>query len=179
MNPVMIIKCIVTLLSVLLTVISVKAQSNLVFYSINDQFNSSGFNPAFLTSQQNYTFSIFPMSEMSLIYNNQTAIMGMTKKLLPSNQSDTLLQEQRKEAFTDLYKSLADRDLFYQRFDMTLLSIGYNSAVGSFNFRIKEVEQMMMDFRGRFSRFLMNPTSQSIRESTTNIPCYGLALSRV
>ena len=130
------------------------AQSNLVFYPIKDQFNSSDFNPAFLTAQHQFTFSIFPLAGMSVGYNNQAVINKMLKSVLTGNKTPLETNE--------LFNSLVKRDLFYQRFESSLLNFGYNSAIGSFNFRIKEVELLMIDFKGNFSNFLVSPSYNTL-----------------
>ena len=135
-------------------ILSASAQSNLVFYHNHDQFNSSDFNPAFLTSQQKFTFSILPLAGMSVGYNNQKAINEMLTKVL---LGDTI-----KNALKDVFNSLVKRDLFHQRFESSLLTLGYHSTIGSFNFRIKEVEQLMSNFKGDFSEFITNPTFQTL-----------------
>lgn len=144
----------VLLASMSVMVLSGKAQTNLVFYHNHDQFNSSGYNPAFLTSQKNFTFSIFPLAGMSVGYNNQSVVNDMLTKVL---LGDTI-----KNALKEAFNSLVKRGLFYQRFESSLLSLGYNSYIGSFNFRIREVEQLMSNFKGNFSEFITNPTFQNL-----------------
>jgi len=141
---------------VLLSILALlgNAQSNLVFYHTNDQFNSSNFNPAFLTSQQKFTFSIFPLSGMSVGYNNQQVVKDMLTSFLSGGID--------KDNLTIVFKSLLKHDLFYQRFESSLLNFGYNSTIGSFDFRIKEVEQLRTGFKGPFSEFLTSTASQTI-----------------
>jgi hypothetical protein len=130
------------------------AQSNLVFYHNHEQFNSSDFNPAFLTSQKNFTFSIFPISGMTVGYNNQSVIKDMVFQIISGNQT--------KEEFTNIFNSLLKRDLFFQRWEMPILSFGVKTDLGSFDFRIKEIEQMASDFKGNFSEFLFSPAFQTL-----------------
>ncbi|MFY9153645.1 MAG: DUF5723 family protein [Prolixibacteraceae bacterium] len=130
-------------------ILQVKAQPNLILYHSIDHANSSNNNPAFLTSQEKFTFSIFPISGMSTGYNNQVVINDMLLKVL---RGDTA-----KAAFKDVFNGLVNRGLFYQSFESSLLSIGYNSDYGAFNFRIKEVELIMNNFKGDFTRFLLDP----------------------
>ena len=131
-----------------------KAQSNLVSYPAKDQFNSSDFNPAFLTNQHQYTFSIFPLAGMSIGYNDQYVVNKMLKNFLVGSKAplDTNV----------LFNSLVKRDLFSQRFESTLLNFGYNSTFGSFSFRIKDVEQLMLNLNGNFSNFLVNPAYNTL-----------------
>jgi hypothetical protein len=125
------------------------AQSNLVFYNSNVQFNSPGFNPAFLTNQEKFTFSIFPLSGMSVGYNNQDVVKGMLKDILSGNFNEY----KRNEVF----KSLLKQDVFCQRFETPLLHFGYHSAIGALSFRITEVEQLRSGLKGDFSLFITDP----------------------
>jgi hypothetical protein len=131
-----------------------KAQSNMVSYPVKDQFNSSDFNPAFLTAQHQYTFSIFPLAGMSVGYNDQSVINKMLKNFLSGNKTplDT----------NALFNSLTKRELFYQRFESSLLNFGYNTTYGSFSFRIKDVELLMLNLKGNFSNFLVNPSFNTL-----------------
>jgi hypothetical protein len=130
------------------------AQPNLVFYNDQQQVNSSLFNPSFLTSQQKFTFSILPLSGMSVGYNNQAVIKDML--------FDFISGEQTSEDFRDVFNSLLKRDQFYQRMEFPILTFGHNSELGSFDFRIKEVEQLLSDFKSNFSEFLSNPDYKTI-----------------
>ncbi|MBV5313252.1 MAG: hypothetical protein JZU47_08150 [Prolixibacteraceae bacterium] len=139
----------VLLVALLISALLSNAQTNLVFYHDHEQLNSSNFNPAFLTSQQKFTFSIFPMSGMSVGYNNQEIIKDMLIQFLTGNQT--------QEDFQDVFKSLMKRDLFYQCLEFPILIFGHNTKWGSFRFQIKDVEQIMSDFKSDFSDFLSNP----------------------
>ena len=144
---------LVTILS--LMVLVGRAQSNIALYNSNDQFNSPGFNPAFLINQQKFTFSIFPLSGMSVGYNNQETIKGMLKDLLSGSLDTT--------SMSIIFKSLLKRDLFSQRFETSLLNFGYHSKIGSFNFRINEIEQIRSGLKGDFTQFISNPAFQTIK----------------
>ena len=130
------------------------AQSNLVFYHNHEQFNSSDFNPAFLTSQQNFTLGIFPISGMNVGYNNQAVIKDMVFQFIAGNQT--------QEDFTTVFNSLLTHDLFFQRLEMPILYFAYQSDLGSFDFRIKEIEQIASDFKGDFSSFLSTPEFKTL-----------------
>ena len=144
-----------------------KAQSNLVLYHNSDQFNASNFNPAFLTSQQQFTFSIFPFAGMSVGYNNQAVIKVMLKNII--------INDPTKDVFREVFNSLIKRGLFYHRFEMPLLSFGYNSEFGSFNFRVKDVEQMMSNFKNDFSSFITDSTFHTLATNNPqSFPAYGL-----
>ncbi|MDP2337459.1 MAG: DUF5723 family protein [Bacteroidota bacterium] len=125
-----------------------KAQSNLGFYHTNDLFNSSDFNPAFLTFQKNFTISVFPLAGASVGYNDRVVIEGMLSKVLVGKQTNDNLKE--------VFISLVERDLVYQRMENSLLYLGYNTKIGSFNFWIKEVEQFSTELKGNLSDYLLN-----------------------
>ena len=127
-----------------------KSQTNLVFYNTTDQFHSSNFNPAFLVNQKQFTFSIFPLSGMSVGYNNQAVVKDMLKKIIRGDSITNTLN--------NVFNSLVKRGLFYQRFESSLLNFGYNSNLGSFNFRIKEIELLMSYLKGPFADFITDPT---------------------
>ena len=149
------IKQIVVLLA-LLSVISLlgNAQSNLVFYHAEDQFNTSNFNPAFLTTQHEFTFSIFPLAGMSFGFNNQEVIKDVMTQFLQGSQTT--------EDFKGVFNSLVKQNLFFLNYETNLLSLGYNSDFGSFSFRIRENVLLMTDFKGDLSDFLMSPTFQNM-----------------
>lgn len=149
------IKQIVVLLA-LMSVFSIlgNAQSNLVFYNEDEQFNASNFNPAFLTSQKKFTFSIFPLAGMTFGFNNQEVIKDVMTRFLEGNQTT--------DDFKGVFNSLVNQDLFFLNYETNLFSFGYNSAFGSFNFRIRENVLLMTDFKGDLSDFLMNPAFQDM-----------------
>jgi hypothetical protein len=132
-----------------------RAQTNLIFYNSNDQFNSPGFNPAFLTHQKKFTFGIFPLSGMSVGYNDQEVVKGMLKNFLSGSLTNANM--------TDVFKSLLEKDLFSQRFETSLFNFGYNSGNGSFNFRINEIEQLRSGLKGNFTQFISDPEFQTIK----------------
>jgi len=138
-----------------LMVLQARAQSNLALYNSNDQFNSPGFNPAFLINQQKFTFSIFPLSGMSVGYNNQNVVKGMLKDLL-SGSLDT-------SAMRIVFKSLLKKDVFSQRFETPLLYFGYHSTIGALSFRITEVEQLRSGLKGDFTQFIDDPDFLTIK----------------
>jgi hypothetical protein len=139
----------------ILFVLPGNAQSNLVFYPNHRRFNSSDFNPSFLTSQQNFTFAIFPVGGMTVGYNNQAAIKDMVFKFISGTET--------QEDLTTIFNSLLKRDMFYQRMDMPLLYFVYHSDWGAFDFRIKEIEQIACNFKGDFSSFLSLPEFQTLK----------------
>ena len=130
------------------------AQTNMVFYNTPDQYNTSNFNPAFLTSQKNFTFSILPLAGMSVGYNNQSVIKDMVLNVIKGSQTT--------EDLKAVFNSMLDLGLFYQRMEVPLLNIGYHSHLGTFNFSIKENMQMMTNLKGQFSQFLTNPDFSTV-----------------
>ncbi len=135
-----------------------KSQTNMVFYPLDQQINSSGMNPSFLTRQNRFTFSIFPLSGLNVGYNNQQAVKNML--------TDFLQGDQTNQQFREVFDSMISLELFYQRLEDNLVSLGYNSSVGSFDFRIKENIQLLTDVKNQFSEFLINNTAQSIALGT-------------
>lgn len=125
---------------------SVKAQMNIAFYPLEEQFNSYSFNPAFLNPQNRFTFSIFPLGGISVGYNNQEAVKQMTTKFLQGNTTD--------QAYRDLLQSLADRTTFNQAIEITFLSFTYRSELGNFNFRIRENENFSIGMKGSVANFV-------------------------
>lgn len=147
-------KIIITLYMIFLLAQGGQAQSNLVFYNSNDQFNAPNLNPAFLISQKKFILSFFPVSGMSVGYNNQKVINDMIFNVLQGNQST--------DQFKELFRSMLNLGLFYQRMEVPLFNFGYNSDNGSFNFRIKDNMRLMTDLKGEISNFLANDNSLSV-----------------
>lgn len=131
-----------------------KTQTNMVFYPLENQFNSSNLNPAYIVSQKQFSFSIFPLSGVNVGYNNQESIKDMIAKILQGDQTNS--------DFREVFDGMIKLDLFYQKLETPLLSLGYNSHFGSFNFRIQENIQLMTVLKGGFSEFLTNASAQSI-----------------
>lgn len=130
-----------------------KAQSNLVFYFANDQFNASFLNPA-NASGAKFSFSIFPLSGTNIEISNQ----GILRELIDALRQNSAEDEVLKDAFRSIIKG----DLFYQRLESSLLNIGYTSEFGSFHFGIKENVLFMGTFKSDFSSFLMSTSLQSV-----------------
>lgn len=147
-------KIIFTLYMIFLLVLVGQAQSNLVFYHSNDQLNAPNLNPAFLFSQKRFTLSFFPVSGMSVGYNNQEVINDMIFNVIQGNQST--------EQFREVFRSILKLGLFYQRMEVPVFNFGYNSGRGSFNFRIKDNMRLMTDLKGEISDFLVNSNSLSV-----------------
>jgi len=151
----------------LFSVLQGKAQTSMVFYTTPDQYNSSNFNPAFLTSQENFTFSILPLAGMSVGYNNQLVIKDMVLNVVKGNQTT--------EDFKSVFNSMLDLGLFYQRMEVPLLNIGYHSRFGTFNFSVKEDMQLMTNLKGQFSEFLVDPNFRTVTLNEPQMfPAYAM-----
>lgn len=153
------IRIIVILIVISVSCLFVQAQSHLVFYQTTEQFNSSNYNPAFLVTQEKFTFSIFPFAGMNVSYNNQAVINSMIKNVFKKNTSE----ETSKEVSNELFNSLVEKGIFYQRFESNLLHVGYNNPeYGSFNFRVREIEQLLINFKGDFTEFILNASNKPL-----------------
>jgi hypothetical protein len=144
-----------TLSMMILPVVLVHAQTNLIFYLSGDQMNSPNLNPAFLMSQQKFTFSFFPISGMSVGYNNQSIINNMLIDVVQGNRS--------QDKFKGIFRSMLKTGLFYQRMEIPYFNFGYHSKLGSFNFRIKDNMQVMTALNGEVSDFLSSSSHLSVQ----------------
>lgn len=129
------------------------AQPNLAFYSLTDQFNSFDYNPAFLTSPEKFTFSMFPLAGTSLGYNNQRMINKLASKFLEGSITNSDYQE----AFT----SMVSHSTFHQNMEGVLLSFTFRSDIGFFNFRIKDRQYFLATVGGETSKFIFSPDIQT------------------
>ncbi|MGQ8337611.1 DUF5723 family protein [Sunxiuqinia sp. A32] len=123
-------------------------------YNTHELFNSSNYNPAFLSSDEKFTFSIFPLAGMSASLNDQEALRKV---------SDLLFFDEINEGMKDIFKSMVNKRLFYQHGEAALLNFGYHDDFGSFSFVIKDHVRLMVDFKGELSKFLMNSVDLSTR----------------
>ena len=131
-----------------------KAQTGMAFYPIENQFNSSGFNPAFLTSDGQFTFSIFPFAGTNVGYNNQKEIQNLISKLLSGINKDT--------EYIDLVKSMVDKPTYSQKLETDLLSFTYRAKEGFFNFRVTENASFSASVQGPVSLFTIKPEVKSL-----------------
>ncbi len=149
-------KRIVVLLTLMLVISSLaKAQFNLSFYPLDAQFNSSGYNPAFLTSPQKFTFSIIPIGGTSIGYNSQAIIKDLFTKILSGEVPDD-------DYYMNVLESMAYKANFNQNIETTLLSFIYRSKVGFFNFRIKENEIFTASAKGDLTKFILRESLQTV-----------------
>jgi len=146
------LKFILLILFLAITILG-KTQNNLAFYPIEDQFNSSVFNPAFLASQKNFSFSLFPIGGTIIGYNNQDAIKQLVSKLISGISTDN--------DYKQVLTSMADRSWFSQNVESALLSFTFPSKVGVFNFRIKEGENFSASIKGPLTNFIFNTNTQT------------------
>lgn len=130
-----------------------KAQTSIALYSFEDHFNSSDFNPAFLTSREGISFSIFPLAGTSLGFNNQQTIRQIVQKSLSGLSSD--------DDYKEVLKGLTDHFSFNQNFESTLLNITYPSRIGFLNFRVKEIQNFSANLKGELTDFIIRSDIQS------------------
>lgn len=131
-----------------------KAQSNFSFYAIEKQSNSSQLNPAFLTSQTKLSFSILPFAGINFAYNNKEVIKKLISNVISGNEA--------MSDYRDVFDSMIKLNLFYQRTEINLLSVGFNSAIGSFDFRIKENLQFLAKMNGEYAAFITTNTTPTL-----------------
>jgi len=131
----------------------VKAQSSMALYPFDDHFNSSNFNPAFLTSKEGITFGIFPIGGFSVGYNNQETIKQLVIKFATGVSSD--------EDYKEVLRSLTERSSFNQNIESTLLSLTYPAKFGFLNFRVKEIQNFSANVKGELSDFIIRNDIQS------------------
>lgn len=129
-------------------------QINLSLYPIDNHFNSSNYNPAFITSKQKYTFSFFPIGGTSIGYNNQMIIRNLV--------SDAVTDKVTDETYKQILISMLDRQLIHQNIESTLLQFTYRIKRGFVNFRIKESQSFIASAKGELSSFLLNDDIRSV-----------------
>lgn len=136
-----------------------KAQTNMAFYPVENQFNSSGYNPAFLTSDAQFTFSIFPLAGTNIGFNNQKEIQSLVSKLVSGINKD--------DEYVGVVKDMVGRPAFYQKLENELLSFTYRSPHGFLNFRVRENIGLSASVKGPISEFMLIPEVQSINVGQT------------
>lgn len=149
-------KRIIMLLALISLMVSMaNAQSSLSFYSFDDQFNSSNYNPAFLTSPQKFTFSIVPMGGTIIGYNSQALIKDLLTKILSGQNPDD-------DYYMNVLETMAGKSMFNQNIESAMLNFTYRSKVGFFNFRIKDVQTFSASAKGDLTRFILKSDSQRV-----------------
>ena len=150
-----------------LAVIESLAQPNLAFYPLEEQFNSSSYNPAFLHPKEKFTFSVFPFGGTSIGYNNQQIIKSLVKQTLSGISSD--------DDYKKVLQSLTDRSAFTQDLESTLLTFTARLKPGNFNFRIKEIQNFSTSLKGQITRFIFNNDIQSaVVGQIQNLPAQAM-----
>jgi len=140
-----------------------KTQTALEFYPIENQYNSYKYNPAFLSSEGQFTLSIFPFAGISLGYNNQQEIQQLVKKLLSGLNQD--------EEYIDLVKIMVDRPTYNQRLESELLSFTYRAKEGFWNFRVSDIASFSASLQGPVSLFMIKPEVRSVEiGKVQNVP---------
>lgn len=144
------------LLLMLLTFITygLHAQSNLSFYPLEDQFNAFDYNPAFLSSPEKFTFSIFPLAGMNLTMNNQAILREAIRKSSSGVISETY--------YEDLFDRLLDRSSFHENVDITFLNFTYGTKKGFFNFRVKDRQFLDASIYGEVTNFIFKSDGRSV-----------------
>jgi len=136
-----------------ISVLLSKAQPNLSLFPFENQFNSSDFNPAFLTSSHKFTFSFFPIGGTTLSYNNPQVISSLFSKISSGITTD--------KDYQDIMESMANRPTIHQNLSISLLNFTFHSKVGFLNFRIKEVENFSASIKGELTDLIALPGFQS------------------
>lgn len=131
-----------------------RTQTNMVFYPIENQFNSSEFNPAFLYSDSQYSFSIFPIGGINLGFNNQAVVNQLVSKLLSGINTD--------KEYLEIVRTMVDHQSYNQKLEVDLLNFTYRSTEGFFNFRVKEDISFAASIKGPVSGFMILPEVRSI-----------------
>jgi len=131
-----------------------KAQTNMAFYPLEDQFNSSGYNPAFLYSDSQFMFSLFPLAGVNLGYNNTDVIRTLSNKLLKGINTN--------EEYLDIVKTMVRKNSYNQRLESDLLNFTVRTTEGFFNFRIRENVLFSASVKGPVSGFMILPEYRSV-----------------
>lgn len=132
----------------------VHAQPNLAFYPLNNQFNSFEYNPAFLTSRETFTFSIFPLAGTSISLNNQQIVRDLAPKILSGEVTD--------DDYEEAFDRIIEHPIVYQNAESSLLSFTYRSKKGFFNFKIKERQYAATSGEGELMDFIFKTSVPSV-----------------
>lgn len=128
-------------------------QTNMSFYPVEKQFNSSKYNPAFLSTDGQFAFSFFPLAGTNIGYNNRSEINNLVNKLLSGVNND--------DDYIDLAKSMVGSPTFYQKLENEILTFTYRSKKGFFNFGIRENVSVSASLKGPVSEFMILPEVRS------------------
>lgn len=130
----------------ILLVTPVLAQPNLAFYPLNNQFNSFEYNPAFLTSREKFTFSIFPAAGFTMNFNNQEVIKEMVGEILSGEITN---QESR-----DIFIRMLRHPSFRQNVEGSIFNFTYRTKRGFLNFNIADRQFFLTSIKGELLDFL-------------------------
>lgn len=147
------IQRLLLLMFVTLTTFGLQAQSNLALYPLEEQFNAFDYNPAFLSSPEKFTFSIFPMAGMNLSMNNQAILREAARKSSSGVISETY--------YEDLFNRLLDKSSFHENVDITFLNFTYRNKKGFFNFRVKDRQFLDASINGEVTNFIFKSDIRS------------------
>jgi hypothetical protein len=131
-----------------------KAQTGFEFYPIENRYNSYNYNPAFLTSEGQFTLSIFPFAGTSLGYNNHQEVQRLVNTILSDLDQNT--------KYIDLSKILVEHPTYNQRVESELLSFTYRTKEGFLNFRVSDVASYSASIQGPVSLFIIKPEVKSV-----------------
>lgn len=137
-----------------LMAIGLRAQSNLAFYPFTDQFNAYDFNPAFLSSPEKFTFSIFPLAGMNFGMNNQ----ALLRDAIAESRSGVISEQY----YEDLFDRMLDKSSFHQYAEGVFLNFTYRSKKGFFNFRVKDRQFLNASIEGPITDFIFKSDIQSV-----------------
>ena len=156
-------KIILTFLFMSVLLFTGRAQTGMAFYPIENQLNSSGFNPAFLTSEGQFTLSVFPLGGSNFGYNNQREIQDLVTTLLSGINTAS--------EYKNLLIKMVDRPTYNQKLETDLLNFIYRTKDGFFNFRVAENVSFSASVQGPVSLFMIKPEVKSIAiGQVQNIP---------
>lgn len=124
----------------------VHAQPNLTFYPLNEQFNSFEYNPAFLTSGEQFTFSIFPVAGLNMNFNKQEIVKDMVGEL----RSGEIANQESRDIFTRMLRHPS----FRQNVEVSWLNFTYRTKRGFLNFNIAERQFFTTSLKGELLDFL-------------------------
>lgn len=132
-----------------------KAQSSLSFYPLEEQFNSSNYNPAFLSSPHKFTFSIVPFGGTTMGYNSQALIKDLLTEVLSGRNPDD-------DYYMNVLENMANKPRFNQNIESAMLNFTYRSKVGFFSFRIKDVQFFSASAKGDLTKFILKSDRQGV-----------------
>lgn len=160
-------RLLVVLLICMIAFLRGHGQSGLSFYSLENHFNSSSYNPAFLSTQNKFTISFLPIGGTNIGYNNQGAIRKLVSKFLTGATSN--------KDYAEVIQYMVNRSMFTQNIETNLLNIIFRSRMGHFNFRIRENEMVSAKVNGFVTDFISNKDVQNVAvNEVQNLPAQAV-----